>query len=364
MRQALVLARRGEGRTRPNPPVGAVVVRGRRLLGAGWHHRAGGPHAEVEAIRACAGVPRGATLYVTLEPCCTTGRTPPCTDLILASGLRRVVVGCVDPNPRHAGRGLELLRQAGLEVVCGVCQTQAEALIEPFATRLRLGRPFVTLKLALTLDGRIADRDGLSRWITGPPARAWVQRARRRCDALLVGAGTVLADDPSLCCRLPGAQVAWRVIVDGRGRVAPEARVVTDAAASRTLMVTTRAVPSVRREAWTTHGARVWTLPGSRGRVDLADLLRRLAAEGLLHVLCEGGGDLAGDLVRHGLVDAYAFFYAPLLLGDAAARPGLAGVDLRLPQARRLAVQRLRRLGDDWLIEARPAPEASACLPV
>ncbi len=363
MGQALAWARRGEGRTRPNPPVGAVVVRGRRILGAGCHRQAGGPHAEVHAIRACERVPRGATLYVTLEPCCTTGRTPPCTDLIISSGIRRVVVGCVDPNPRHAGRGLDLLRQAGLEVVCGVRQAESEALIEPFVTRLRLGRPFVTLKLALTLDGRIADRDGQSRWITGPQARAWVQRARRRCDAVLVGAGTVLADDPSLCCRLPGTQAAWRVIVDGRGRVAPGARVLTDVAAGRTLMVTTRAVPAARREAWAAHGARVWILPGARGRIDLADLLRRLASEGLLHVLCEGGGDLAGDLVRHDLVDAYALFYAPLLLGDSAARPGFAGTNLRLPHARRLLVQRVRRVGADWLLEARPAQEVSACSP-
>jgi diaminohydroxyphosphoribosylaminopyrimidine deaminase/5-amino-6-(5-phosphoribosylamino)uracil reductase len=354
MARALALAARGEGRTRPNPPVGAVVVGAGRLLGEGFHAVAGGPHAEVAAIRACRQTPRGATLYVTLEPCCTHGRTPPCTDLILASGIRRVVAGCHDPDPRHRRRGFDVLRRAGVDVVEDVLEPDACRLIEPFAMRVRHGRPFVTLKLALTLDGRIADRGGHSQWITGPRSRAWVQRLRQRCDAVMVGAGTVRADDPSLLCRLPDAPPAWRVIVDGRGRVPASARVLADAAAERTLLVTTRtAATAVRRRAWERCGAKVWGMPARNGRFDLALLLRRLAQElGLLHVLCEGGAELAGALVRAGLVDEYALFYGPLLLADGL--PALTGPGFLLSAAPRLGLESLRRLGNDVLLLARP----------
>ena len=190
MARAIMLARRGEGGTHPNPPVGAVVVRKGKVLGEGWHRQAGLPHAEVEAIHACRSPVKEATLYVTLEPCCTHGRTPPCTDLIIRSGIARVVVGCVDPNPRHASRGFRLLHKAGIEVTTGVCSAECSRLIEPFAMRITNGRPFVTLKLAMTLDGCIADRGGASKWITGPAARATVQSLRQRVDAVMVGAGT------------------------------------------------------------------------------------------------------------------------------------------------------------------------------
>jgi len=235
MRQALRLAARGEGFTRPNPPVGAVVVRDGRVIGRGYHRAAGLPHAEVEALNACRESARGATLYVTLEPCSTTGRTPPCTGRIVQEGLARVCIGCLDPNPRHAGRGITRLREAGIAVETGICETACRELIEPFTRHILDQRPMVTLKLALTLDGRLADRERRSKWITGETARAWVQRLRRRTDAIMVGAGTVLADDPELRCRLPGAGAAWRVVVDGTGRLPAGRRLFTDAYAARTI---------------------------------------------------------------------------------------------------------------------------------
>lgn len=355
MDRALQLARRGEGFTRPNPPVGAVVVRGGRLLGEGFHARAGLPHAEVEALHACRESARGATLYVTLEPCCTHGRTPPCTDLLIRSRIKRVVVGCADPNPRHASRGFHILQDAGIAVTRGVREAECRRLIEPFACRLALGRPFVTLKLAMTLDGRIADREGKSKWITGPEARDAVQALRRRVDAVMVGAGTVVADNPSLRCRLPDAPPAWRVVVDGRGRTPAGAQVLTDPWAEWTVMATSSACPEARRRAWGRKGCRVWTLPVNReGQVSLPRLLRRLADEGLLHVLCEGGGALAGGLIRAGLADECLFFYAPAILGDAHAVSGVTGADFSLARMPRMRIEEVTRLGADLLVRSRP----------
>jgi diaminohydroxyphosphoribosylaminopyrimidine deaminase/5-amino-6-(5-phosphoribosylamino)uracil reductase len=359
MRLAISCARRSEGHTRPNPPVGAVVVApDGRILGTGRHRCAGGPHAEVEAIRACAEPPRGATLFVTLEPCSTAGRTPPCVDLILRSGISRVVAGCADPDPRHAGRGFELLRAAGVAVETGLCEAGCRALIEPFAKRTAASLPWLTLKLALTLDGRIADRRGRSKWITGAPARAWVQRLRRRADAIMVGAGTVIADDPGLQCRLRGAGAAWRVIVDGRGRLPPQARVLNDHWAAHTVVAVTPAGERALRRALPGDcPARLWSFPADRaGRIPMRELMARLAGElEALHVVCEGGGQLAGALAREGLVDEYALIYSPSLLGDAAARPALAGMDLPLSRRLVLRFTRARRLGDDLLVLARAA---------
>ncbi len=354
MRRALELARQSEGHTRPNPPVGAVVVRGGRLLGEGRHTRAGCPHAEVEALDVCRGRACGATLYVTLEPCCTTGRTPPCTERILAEGVRRVVAGCRDPNGCHCGKGFERLTAHGVEVVWGVCEEEARELIAPFAKHIATGYPYVTLKLAMTLDGRIADRRGVSQWITGEAARAEVQALRRRADAVLVGAGTVCADDPSLLCRLPGAGRLTRVVVDASGRVPAAARVLADPAAEQTVLATVPAAAAARGAAWSAHGARVWTFaPDREGRVPLRRLLRRLGGEGHLHVVCEGGGALAGALHDAGLVDAYELYYAPAVLGDARAVSGVAGRGCLLPRLERLRVVEVRRVGEDVLVRAR-----------
>ncbi|MCL1920060.1 MAG: bifunctional diaminohydroxyphosphoribosylaminopyrimidine deaminase/5-amino-6-(5-phosphoribosylamino)uracil reductase RibD [Kiritimatiellaeota bacterium] len=352
LRRALTLARKAEGRTRPNPPVGAVVVKRGRVIGEGFHARAGQPHAEVEALDACRASPRGATLYVTLEPCSTTGRTPPCTERIIRDGITRVVVGCPDPNPRHAGAGLAALAAAGIAVSeCnGVCRAQAEELIAPFAKHVTTGLPFVTLKLALTLDGRTADRTGTSKWITGEKARAEVQRMRRRADAVMVGAGTVCADNPSLLCRLPGCDTQMRVIVDASGRTPPDAQVYTDRAATRTVIATTRAAAARNGKAWAQNGAQVWTFtPDRAGRIPLRQLMKRLGGEGLLHVLCEGGAQLADALHNAGLVDDYSFFYAPAILGDNL-----------LPGLPRLRLRDTRRIGDDLLVRIRNCRERGA----
>lgn len=363
MARAIELARRGQGCTRPNPPVGAVVVRDGRIVGEGWHRRAGLPHAEVEAIRDAGTRSRGATIYVTLEPCCTTGRTPPCTDLLIRKGVKRVVAGCADPNPHHAGRGFQILRRADIACEQGVLGEECRRLIEPFAMRLLLGRPFVTLKLALTLDGRLADRAGASRWITGPQARAIVQEMRRQSDAIMVGVGTVVADDPALRCRLRrDGGMRWRVVVDGQARTPPKAQVLTDAWADTTILVTSHDGAARRADMWAASGASVWSLPTTaNGGLGLLRLLKRLAAErDVMHVLCEGGARLAGRLLKAGLVDELVLFYAPSVMGDARALPGVVGTNFKLATMPRFSIEDVRLVGEDVMVRARRAKETSS----
>jgi diaminohydroxyphosphoribosylaminopyrimidine deaminase/5-amino-6-(5-phosphoribosylamino)uracil reductase len=356
MRRAIALARLSEGCTRPNPPVGAVVVRDGRKLGEGRHTCAGCAHAEVEALDACREAAAGATLYVTLEPCCTHGRTPPCTDRILKEKIARVVVGCRDENGCHCGRGLELLAKRGVEVVYGVCEDEARELVVPFFRHVTTGMPYVTLKLAMTLDGRIADRTASSRWITGEEARAEVQRMRRRADAVMVGVGTAVADNPSLLCRSGGGAKLMRVIVDGRAQLPPSAQVLTDDAAGRTVVATLRGVDKGLAAGLSAHGARVWTFaPDRQAHVPLKRLLRRLGDEGCMHVLCEGGGHLAGALHDAGLVDEYCFFYAPAVLGDSAAVGAVEGCGSLLRDMARLRCVEVKRFGDDVMLRVRKA---------
>ena len=359
MRLAIRGARRGVGSTRPNPPVGAVVVGADgTVLGHGHHNKAGGPHAEVNAVADCGeGADlSSATIYVTLEPCSTTGRTPPCTDLLIAKKFRRVVIGCTDPNPKHAGRGVDILRAAGIQVDVGVCEEDCRELIAPFASAMLRKRPHVTLKLALTLDGKIADRSGTSKWITGAAARGYVQHLRRGADAILVGSGTVLADDPSLLCRLPGCETgAWRVIVDSRGRLPASARVLADDHAGLTVVATTSvgAVYLISRLPLNPI-PQIWTMPvGPDRRIDLRALLERLTADlDVMELLCEGGGELAGALLKAGLVDRLVLFYAPVVLGDASARPGFADVNALLSEGRLAPVsRRIRSFGEDFAIQ-------------
>lgn len=347
MRLALRLARQGEGGTRPNPPVGAVVVRGNRQIAGGFHRRAGGPHAEVDALRKAGARARGATLYVTLEPCCTFGRTPPCTDLILETGIRRVVVAIRDPNPKHRGRGIRLLRRAGVRVDEGVCAQEAAELLAPFAHWIVSGRPFVTLKLGMTLDGRIADAKGKSRWITGPESRRAVHELRRRADAVMVGVETALADDPSLLPEKPWPGRTLRIVVDSRGRLPCGAKVLTDGHADQTLIATTSACPAARQRRYRRTGAMVLPLPSAKGHVSLSALMRALGRQGLLHVLCEGGGELAAALVRERLVDRFELFIAPRILGGRGTVPAFGGTGWLLGSAPRLELLECRRRGGD-----------------
>ena len=347
MRDALAEGRKGLGLTAPNPPVGAVVVRDGRVVGRGHHERAGAPHAEPIALADAGAAAEGADLVVTLEPCCTAGKTPPCTEAILRAGIRRVFVGCTDPNPVHAGRGLSQMEQAGVEVRCGILEPECRELIRAFAYVQRTGLPYVTLKLACTLDGRIADGDGNSKWITGDASRERVQAFRREADAMLVGTNTVLRDNPSLMPRPARGRLPWRVVPDRTGRLPLDAKVFTDASAERTLcLLGPRA--SKRKEELEHRGVRVRLVEEKLGALDWEAVLTTLAADGINHVLCEGGGKLASSLMRNGFVQELHWMTAPKLLGDAGT-PAVAG-GWTLPEAPEFRMTGVERLGDDvWM---------------
>lgn len=357
MRRALVLARRALGETSPNPMVGAVLVRKGRILGEGWHHRAGGPHAEIEALRDAelrGERIRGSTLYVTLEPCSTQGRTPPCTEAILHRGIRKVVVAATDPNPKHAGRGFQLLREHGVEVVDGILAEEATQLNGGFNRWIRTGRPLVTLKAAMSLDGRIATDSGESKWLTGPRARARGQRLRRAHDAILVGIGTVLADDPSLTLRAPGrAGCRLRVILDTHARIPMESKVLTDAYADRTVVVVGRGT-SERRLEPIRRRVDVWVAPLRKGRISLSWLMGRLGRREVTSVLVEGGGEVHASFLSDRLAHRVAMFYAPRILSGWNAPRAVAGAGFgsraSMPDLDEI---QWTRLGLDLLLEAR-----------
>ncbi len=371
MRLALREARRASGRTHPNPPVGAVVYRGDRVLGRGRTRPVGGAHAEIVAIdqalrRHGARAVRGASLAVTLEPCAHVGRTGPCADRVIEVGLRRVALGHADPHGAVAGRGVARLRRAGLAVEVGVLEAECREQHRGFLTVCGRGRPFVMLKLASTLDGRIATASGESRWITGPEARAAVHRLRARVDAVVVGSETALADDPELTARR-GERVIHRpvrVIVDSRLRVPPGARAYRGEA-GRSLVLCAPRAPATRRRALEAGGVRVLEVPRRAGGVDLARALRRLAREGLSELLVEGGGSLAAALLRGGLVDELHWFSAPRLLGGNG-RAALGDLGVRaLSRAPELHDVRVRRVGHDlhWTGRLRPPGAGPASEP-
>lgn len=360
MRAALALAARGLGNTWPNPAVGCVIVKEGVVVGRGWTAPGGRPHAETEALRRAGAAARGATAYVTLEPCCHWGRTPPCADALIAAGVARVVVAMQDPDPRVDGAGLRRLREAGIAVASGVLEAEARALNAGFLKRLASGLPLLTLKLATTLDGRIATRAGESQWITGPAARRAAHALRGRHDAVLVGSGTALADDPDLTCRLPGfAPVPTvRVVADARLRLAPSARLFRNPAP---VWIATRPGHDEARLAPLRQaGAAILEVPasGAGEGLDAAALLRALAAQGLTRVLSEGGAGLAAALLRAGLVDRLAWFHAPAILGGDG-RPAAEALPLarlaEMPRYRRIA---LEELGPDLLSEFTSAGAA------
>lgn len=360
MRRALSLARRVQGRTAPNPPVGAVVYRRGRVLGAGATRPAGGAHAEVVALarareRHGPRALQGAEMAVTLEPCSHFGRTGPCADAIAASGVRRVFVGHRDPNPVVAGRGIRRLRRAGIEVEVGLLAASCREQHRGFVSVMQRGRPWVALKLAATLDGRIATASGESRWVTGVEARRRVHALRNAHDAVMVGSATVAADDPALNVRTAAGHVRrWpvRVVIDGDLAVSPRAAVFRDAGAGKTLCLTRRGHSARRRALRESGGARVLEVASRAGHVDLRRALERLAGEGLTTVWVEGGGGLAAALLRHGLIDEVHWFAAPSLLGgDARAAIGAMGIR-RLGDRTRLDVREVRRVGPDLYVHA------------
>ena len=377
MRLALRWARRGRHLTSPNPMVGAVLVRRGQVIGRGWHRRAGLPHAEIEALldaQRRGHSPAGATLYVTLEPCCTHGRTPPCTEAIIAAGVRRVVAGTTDPNPKHAGRGFAVLRSASIEAellasATGPSSPATTATVERLAREcsqlnevfnhwIVQRTPFVTVKAAMTLDGKIATAAGESKWITGPPARAFAMRLRAAHDAILVGINTVLADDPSLTLRGDNPansppKPLRRLVLDSRARTPLTAKVVTDEHAALTTIVVGRDAPE-RRVAALGRRVRVWKAPGTA--IALRWLLRKLGAEGVSSLLVEGGGEVGASFLAAGLAHRVAFFYAPKILGGRTARRGVAGEGAAAwHEVRRLSELRWQRLGPDLLLTARVA---------
>jgi len=350
MAQALRLAALGNGRTAS--PVGALVVRDGRVVGRGYHPATGQPHAEIHALRQAGELARGADLYVTLEPCCHQGRTPPCTQAVIAAAPARVFVGCLDPNPLVAGRGADTLRQAGLQVVTGVLEARCRRSLEVHRKLIATGLPFVTLKLAQSLDGRVAAAHGESRWISSEPARRLVARWRSGSHAVMVGIGTVLADDPRLTARLPGAHQPVRVVVDAAGRFPARARMLSEPGGP--VLVATTA-PGAERLAALAGKVELLVLPPATEGVDLLALLKELGRRELASVLVEGGPTLAGSLVRQGLVDKFAFFLAPLLIGGRGALGAVGGPDLPgLDQALRLREMTVRRVGADLLVTAYP----------
>lgn len=358
MRLALRAARRGLGRTSPNPPVGAVVVQRGAVIGTGYHRRAGAPHAEVEALHQAGARARGATLYVTLEPCAHFGRTPPCTEAVLASGLRRVVIASLDPNPRVAGGGAEKLRAAGIEVVCGVLREEGDALIAYFRKHVTTGRPFVTLKLAASLDGRIATASGESRWITGEASRRHVHRLRAVHDAVLVGAETAIRDDPELTCRLRGGRDPLRVVVDGRLRLPTDAKLVRTAGTTPTLVFTARDAEPRRVASLRQAGVDVVLLPQRRGLLAWPRILDELGQRGVASVLVEGGSQVAAGLLTGGLVDRLNLFLAPKLIGgDGRAVIGPLGLR-RLRQALTCGRLEVRRFAQDLFLATDIRPES------
>lgn len=351
MQRALDLAAKGLGRTSPNPAVGAVIVRGENVIGEGFHRRAGLPHAEIEALKRVRGAVKGATLYVTLEPCSHHGRTPPCADAVVSAGLKRVVVGMLDPNPLVQGRGIRRLRRAGIEVKIGVLRERCERLNEDFTTLIQTGRPMVTLKLAASLDGRIAAASGDSQWISNDLSRHLVHELRNRMDAIIVGAETVRTDDPQLTCRIRGGRDPLRIVLDGRLSINPSARICTQDSTAKTLIVTTEdQAQSRKRKELEERGVEVFCLPGEQGRVRLVSLLQELGQRGLKSVLIEGGGQVAAAALQERVVDKVFFFYGPKLLGgDGRPMIGSLGID-RVAAGLKLHTIELHRFRDDILV--------------
>ena len=358
MRSALELAAGGTGWVSPNPLVGCVIVDNGEVVGRGYHQRFGGPHAEIHALHEAGNRAKGAVLYVTLEPCCHTGKTPPCVDAILQARLGRVVAAMRDPNPRVDGGGVSRLHRAGVEVTVGVCEAEARRLNEAFVKHITTRRPFVTSKSAITLDGKIATRSGASRWITGEAARAAGHQLRHANDAIRVGIGTVVQDDPQLTTRLPGGRGAnpLRIVVDSTLRLSPGAQVADMAAERRTLIVTTEQAEAAKVKALQARGVEVIRLPAcGAGRVNLDALCAVLGERGIASVLVEGGAVLTAALLRQRLIDKMVFFVAPKIIGgDGVSAFGPCGIDT-MEQALSLRDLTSRQVGDDFMLEAYPA---------
>ena len=356
MRRAIELAERGVGFTNPNPMVGAVIVKGGKVIGEGWHERCGEWHAERNAFKNCTVPAEGATMYVTLEPCCHYGKTPPCTEAIIEHGIARVVVGMEDPNPLVAGKGIALLREAGIEVVCGV---EEEALREQnrvFLKYISTKLPWVAMKTAMTLDGKIATRTGDSKWITGAEARAYVHELRHRFMAILVGIGTAVADDPVLNFRMEGRGVRQplRVVVDSNARLSLDSQLVKTAGEYRTIVAHTRFAPEERVKALRETGVEMLLCKEKEGLVDVRNLLELLGQSGIDSILLEGGGSLNYTFLSEGLADELYAFIAPKIVGGMNAKTPVEGAGMeKMADAINLELENVLNIGHDVLLKLK-----------
>lgn len=359
MTLALRLAAKGRNTASPNPMVGAVVVKRGRIVGQGFHFRPGTPHAEIHALRQAGKQAQGATLYVTLEPCChLTKRTPPCVPEVLRSGVPRVVIAMQDPNPSVKGKGTAALRRAGLSVTVGVARSQAEELNKAYCHWMKTGRPYVTLKAGMTLDGKLATATGESQWITGKASRREVHQLRSSVDAVLVGVGTVLADDPSLTVRTGlrleklAPRQPLRIVVDSRLRTPFTTQALTQQDKAKTIIATTTAAPEARRSALQQKGIEILTVPSLQGRVSLPALLKQLGRRGVISLLVEGGSEVNAGMLKAGLVDHIRLYMAPLLLGGRNAKGVIGGESpARLKSAIKLRYVETRFVGSDLVVE-------------
>lgn len=352
MRIALELAKRGEGWVAPNPMVGAVIVKDGRVIGEGWHRKYGDLHAERSALNSCTESPEGAHMYVSLEPCCHHGRQPPCTEAIIESKIKKVIIGSADPNPLVAGRGVEILREHGIEVVEGVLSDDCDRLNEVFFHYMRHKTPFVVMKYAMTMDGKIATRTGASRWITGEAARARVHRDRHRYTAIMVGMGTVMADDPRLDCRLENTKNPIRIICDTHLKLPLTSKIAQTANEMKTI-VATCSEDEDKREVLRELGCEVLSVPSSAGHLDLNALMTRLGERGIDSILLEGGATLNWSALESRIVQKAQCYIAPKIFGGAAAKPPVAGLGVSIPdEAFKLSGTSVTQIGEDFLLES------------
>ncbi|HUL28864.1 MAG TPA: bifunctional diaminohydroxyphosphoribosylaminopyrimidine deaminase/5-amino-6-(5-phosphoribosylamino)uracil reductase RibD [Thermodesulfobacteriota bacterium] len=352
MKRALCLAEKGAGRTSPNPMVGAVLVKRGRVVGEGYHARAGGDHAEIVALHRARENARGAVLYLNLEPCTHYGRTPPCVPRVIEAGVSRVVIGMEDPNPLVNGKGVEALKKSGIHVQVGVLGKECRRLNEAFSKYILKKEPFVVLKVAATLDGKIATRDGDSKWISGEASRRFVHKLRDRADGVLVGIGTVLKDDPLLTARIKGGRNPYRIVLDSRLMI-PEGARVFGTSPSEVILATTRAAPRDKVERLEKRGVHVLTLDTQEGRVDLRSCLRKLAEIGVMSLLVEGGGRVNGSFLNEGLIDRFLLFLSPRLIGDPQAPGVFDGRRVsNLDEAVSVREIKTRRIGEDIVVES------------
>jgi diaminohydroxyphosphoribosylaminopyrimidine deaminase/5-amino-6-(5-phosphoribosylamino)uracil reductase len=351
MRRALRLAEKGRGRTSPNPMVGAVLVKNGKLIAEGFHAKAGGAHAEVVAIERARNEAADSTLYLNLEPCTHVGKTPPCAPLVVQAGIKRAVIGMKDPNPLVQGRGVEILQHSGIEVTLGVLEEECLRLNEAFSKYINNKEPFVILKVATTLDGRIATREGESKWISNEDSRRVVYRLRDGVDGVIVGIGTVLKDDPRLTARIPKGRDPYRVILDSSLRIPEDAQVLHEPF-SKTIIAATEKVPVDKMERLHKRGVQVLQLDSDKGRVNLVSLLRHLGEMGMMSLLVEGGSQVNGSFLDQGLIDKILFFLGPKLLGDPQALGIFGGKGSSdLQRAVSLRDLRTKKIGEDLLVE-------------